>query len=70
MKHGRIKPRSVQWERKARELVASRPDLKLGGVLDMHDHLADLNEWDGADRATAEFYAWEQLVDIVTRSAA
>jgi hypothetical protein len=69
VRRGRVKPRSAQWAAKAREL-AHQHGLKVDGLLDMHDHMADLLEWEGADRTSAEFYAWEQLVDIVTRSAA
>lgn len=65
MKHGRPPQRSRHWRDKA-SAFAREHGLEVKGVLDMHDHLADLLEWEGADRASAEWYAWEQTVDILT----
>lgn len=62
---GRVKPRGAQWIAKAKAF-AREHGLAERGVLDMHDHLADLLEWEGASRVDAEFYAWEQVVDIMT----
>lgn len=57
-------PRSAQWIVEAKRL-AREHGLNANGVLDMHDHLADLLEWDGAERADAEWRAWQQTVEIL-----
>lgn len=69
VRRGKPPARSGKWKTLARELARTH-GLQVDGVLDMHDHLADLLEWQGAPRAEAEHYAWEQTVDILTRSAA
>lgn len=60
----RAPQRSAHWHTKAREL-ARLNDLNVAGVLDMHDHLADLLEWEGVPRAEAEWFAWQQTVEIL-----
>jgi hypothetical protein len=69
VRRGRPPERSGKWTALARELVRERPDLNLKGVLDMHDSLAGILEYQGAPRAEAEHYGWEQCVDILTRSS-
>lgn len=62
---GRVKPRAAQWQAKAKAF-AREHGLVVEGVLDMHDHLADLLEWQGESRSHAEFYAWKQVVELMT----
>lgn len=63
VKHGKPKGRSAHWLTKAKDL-ARELGLNVDGLLDLHDHLADLLEWQGASRSDAEWYAWEQAVDV------
>lgn len=65
---GKPRERAAHWASKAREF-ARLHNLEVKDVLDMHDHLACVLEWDGAPPAEAEWYAWEQLVDILTPKA-
>ena len=69
VKHGRPRERSGKWEKKARAFAAEH-GLELKGVLDMHDHLANILEWDGAPPAEAEHYAWEQVLMYLTPRSA
>lgn len=66
VKHGRPPQRAKHWHDKA-VAFARQHGLVVGGVLDMHDHLADLKEWiDGMGRAEAEWSAWNDVVSILS----
>lgn len=65
MRRSRPPQRGGQWLAKAKAF-AREHGLVESGVLDMHDHLADLLEWEGASRSHAEFFAWEQTVEMLT----
>lgn len=66
LKYAKPPQRSAHWQAKAKAFAAEH-GLEVKGVLDLHDHLADIAECIGGhERAAAEFYAWEQTVEILT----